>query len=553
MSVIEAKAAGDDYKSQRDRYIAFSLAAADLLIEVDEALRIIKTIGATQALLSEAPADLMGRDVCEVFKTSDRSFARRLLTKAKSVGRIEPCSLRLDQDSDQPLLVNMGACFLPTRNNTYISLTVLSNAAMGSQARDASTGLLGAADYKTLAQKTLDGGKAPREMKMVRLKGLAGAVRGLPDQQAQMLLGEIGSVLRAQSMGGASAARLSDEEFSYMPPAKGDTATPESLTRDFKAVAMAAGLADNSFVPTVMSLELSTGNLDHDSVARALSYALTNFSTGSKANISSLEQGLKSAMAETVNHFDQIRNLIDKSDFTLFYQPVVDLSDRSIHHYEALTRFADGRKPYDTIRLSEQLGLVHDFDLAVCRKAVDMLQARNDISIAVNLSGGSVENEAFRESLRLMLLPYRDLQSRLMFELTESSEIKDMDAAGTFLRWLRRTGFQVCLDDFGAGAAAYAYLRNFDVDFVKIDGPFLKEARENPRQRALIRSIAVLCKELKSHVIAEMIEDEAMAKLCMDMGIGFGQGYHLGKPKPLTMSAPELVVGKRKGFSESWG
>ena len=547
------KTAGDDYKSQRDRYIAFSLAAADLLIEVDDQFRIIKTIGATQALLSEAPADMVGRDVCEVFKTSDRSFAQRLLDKAKAIGRIEPCSLHLDQDSDKPLLVNMGACFLPTRNNTYISLTVLSSAATSTEARDATTGLLAAADYKNLAQKALEDGKAPREMKMVRLTGLSRAVRGMPDEQAQMLLGEIGSVLRAQSMGGTAAARLSDEEFSYIPPVKGDTATPASLTRDFKAVAMAAGLADNSFTPTVMSLELSTGNLDHDSVARALSYALTNFSTGSKANISSLEQGLKSAMAETVNHFDQIRALIDKSDFTLFYQPVVDLQDRSVHHYEALMRFADGRKPYDTIRMSEQLGLVQDFDLAVCRKAIDMLEARPDVSIAVNLSGGSIENEEFREKLRVLVMPYRELQNRLMFELTESSEIKDLDAAGTFLRWLRRAGFQVCLDDFGAGAAAYAYLRNFDVDFVKIDGPFLKEARENPRQRALIRSIAVLCKELNSHVIAEMIEDEAMAKLCIEMGIGYGQGYHLGKPKPLMMSAPDMMIGKRKGFSESWG
>ena len=63
----------------------------------------------------------------------------------------------------------------------------------------------------------------------------------------------------------------------------------------------------------------------------------------------------------------------------------------------------------------------------------------------------------------------------------------------------------------------------------------------------------MLCKELKSHVIAEMIEDEPTAQLCIDMGIGYGQGYHLGKPKPLMMSAPESVVGKRKGFSTSWG
>jgi len=549
-----AQSTGDDLKSQRDSYIAFSLAAADLLVEVDERHRIVRAIGASQALLNAAPAALAGREACEIFMAADRSFARRLLGKARTAGRIEPCSLRLAGGDGRPLLVNLGACWLPNTNHTYLSLTVLSKAVLAAPGpRDAATGLLAADDFGSLARKAIEDGSAPREMKMVRLNGLSRAVRGLPKERADMLLGEIGAVLRAQSMGGSSAARLSEEEFGYLPPAKGDTATPESLSQDFKAVAVAAGLAETSFTPTVMSLELSTGNLDQDSVAKALSYAISHFSAGGKPNLSTLEQGLKAAMAETVSQFDQIRTLIDRSDFTLYYQPVVHLKDRAIHHYEALMRFSDGRKPYDVIRMSEELGLVQDFDLAVCQKAIDMLHARDDISVAVNLSGGSVENEAFREKLRVLLMPHRDLDGRLMFELTESSEIKNLDAAGTFLRWLRRTGFQVCLDDFGAGAAAYSYLRQFDVDFVKIDGPFLKEARDNPRQRALIRSVAVLCKELKSEVIAEMIEDEDMVRLCVEMGIGYGQGYYLGKPKPLVMSPPDMINGRRKGFVESWG
>lgn len=546
----------DDFKSQRDRYMAFSLAAADLLIEADTSFKILKTIGATQALLSEVNSEVIGRDVCDLFVAGDRSLARRLLQKAQRVGRIEPCSLHLDQGKNPPLLVNLGACFLPTQDNkTFLTLTVLSNVRPTDSAhRDGATGLLDASGYQDMARQALENpDKAPREMKMVRLKGLNRVIGGLAKPKADLLMGEIGSVLRAQSMGGTAAARLSGEEFSYMPPLKGDNSTPETLAREFKAVAAAAGLAENSLTPTVMSLELSTGNLDQDSVARALSYAITNFCKPEQTQLKSLGDSLKSAMAETVQHFDSIRNLIEDNNFTLFYQPVVALRDRTIHHYEALMRFADGRKVYETIRMSEQLGLAQDFDLAVCRKALDMLQARPDVNIAVNLSGSSVENEAFRESLRQLLLPFRDMQGRLMFELTESSEIKELDAVGTFLRWLRRTGYQVCLDDFGAGAAAYAYLRNFDVDYVKIDGPFLKEARDNPRQRALIRSVSMLCKELNSGVIAEMIEDEEMAKLCAEMGIGYGQGYHLGKPKPLMMSTPEMANGKRKGFVESWG
>lgn len=544
----------DDYKSQRDSYIAFSLAAADLLIEAGADFRIHRTIGATQSLLSHI-GELKGRNICDIFAASDRSFARRLLDRARKVGRIEPCSIRLDQPDDRSILVNLGACYLPNTDNAiYVSLTVLSDAVVVThEPRDAS-GLLDREDFEEVASRALDhpDGQAPREMKLIRLKGLSGVVNSLPKDKSDELLGEIGSVLRAQSLAGNGAARLSDEEFSYVAPVKGDSATPESLTRDLCGVMTAAGI-DDDIRPNVLSFELNTGNLDQDSVARALTYALTNFChPDNKPPKASLEESLKEAMDETVQHFDSIRNLIDDNNFTLFYQPVVSLDTRKVHHYEALMRFKDGRKPFDTIRMSEQLGLVQDFDLAVAKKAIETINLHKTVSIAINLSGQSVQDEAFRNNLRQLLAPYRMTTKLLMFELTESSAIEDLEAAGKFLKWLRQSGFGVCLDDFGAGAAAYAYLRRFDVDFVKIDGPFLREAKENPRQRALIRSVAVLCKELKSSVVAEMIEDEETAKLCKALGIEYGQGYLFGKPRAEIVSGKEPVAARRSGAVESW-
>ncbi len=303
----------------------------------------------------------------------------------------------------------------------------------------------------------------------------------------------------------------------------------------------------------MMSLKLSVGNLDQDAVARALNYALTNYCKTEGRPISNLQQGLESAMAETIQHFDSIRSVIDGNEFSLFYQPVVALADRTIHHYEALMRFPDGRKPYDIIRMSEQLGLVQEFDLAVTQKALAALRQHTEVCVAINLSGLSVQSDSFREQLRQLVMPFKGIETRLMFELTESNAVEDMESAATFLKWLRRTGFAVCLDDFGAGAAAYSYLRNFDVDYVKIDGPFLKAARDNSRERALIRSIAGLCKELKSHVIAEMVEDETMAGMCGELGITYGQGFHFGKPKPQFDTPREGALGRRKGLVEGWG
>ncbi len=547
----------DDYKSQRDRYIAFSLAAADLLIEIDPKNSIQNTIGATKSLLSHL-GELKGRDVTDIFAPADRSFARRLLQRARKAGRIEPCSLQLDQKEGRPILVNLGACYLPNADSsTYVSVTVLSDAmVLTAESRDAS-GLMGLDDFEDMAGRVLDhdAENAPKEMKLVRMKGLSGVIRALPKDKSDQLLGEIGAVLRAQSMGGNTAARLSDEEFSYIAPPKGCALSPEALAADLAGVAAAAGVKPDALDASVMNFQFNTGNLDQESVARALSFALNTFChPENRPPITSLQDSLKTAMDETVQHFDSIRNLIDDNNFSLFYQPVVDLETRSVHHYEALMRFKDGRTPFETIRMSEQLGMVQDFDLAVAKKAIDMLNQNREVSIAINLSGLSIQDAAFRESLRQMLQPFPMLSKRLMFELTESNAVEDMEAAASFLKWLRLAGYRVCLDDFGAGAAAYAYLRRFDVDFVKIDGPFLREARANPRQRALIRSIAVLCKELRCGVVAEMIEDEDTAKLCKGMGIEFGQGYLFGKPKPqILAAAPPPAAARRKGTVEGWG
>ncbi len=544
----------EDFKAQRDRYIAFSLAAADLLIEIDHLFRIVRTVGATQSLLNECPEDLRGKMAVDLFVGNERALVRRLLERTRAIGRIEPCGVHIDAGDALP--VTLGACSLPGGDgHIYLTVTVQSNALLlNADARDPVSGLLDIRSYQNFIERALaaDAEKMP-EVKMVRLQGLNGLVRHLPAEQSDMLLGEIGAVLRAQSLGGAAAAQLSEDAFSYIPSPKGEQATEASLSMDIQAAAKAAGVVAEGLRTSMMSLKLSVGNLDQDAVARALNYALTNYCKTEGRPISNLQQGLESAMAETVQHFDSIRSVIDGNEFSLFYQPVVSLADRTIHHYEALMRFPDGRKPYDTIRMSEQLGLVQDFDLAVTQKALDALKLHSEVCVAINLSGLSVQSDRFREQLRQLVMPFKGIEQRLMFELTESNAVEDMESAATFLKWLRRTGFAVCLDDFGAGAAAYSYLRNFDVDYVKIDGPFLKAARDNPRQRALIRSIAGLCKELNSNVIAEMVEDEDMAKMCAELGIAYGQGFHFGKPKPQFDAPREGNLGKRKGVVEGWG
>ncbi len=221
-----------------------------------------------------------------------------------------------------------------------------------------------------------------------------------------------------------------------------------------------------------------------------------------------------------------------------------------MHHYEALSRFPDGADTFETVTFSEDLGLIIDLDLIVCRRAVEAIMRSDKARVAVNVSGRSVQNEGFRKALLKVAAGLGDSRHQLLFELTESAAVSDLAEAAEFLAQLRAAGHAICLDDFGAGATAYNYMRRFDVDFVKIDGPFLKAANGRDRERALIRSICVLCSEIDCKVIGEMIEDESEAAFAKNLGVAHGQGWLFGKPIE-QLPAPSRSM-RRKGCSETW-
>ncbi|MBM3510694.1 MAG: EAL domain-containing protein [Alphaproteobacteria bacterium] len=119
-----------------------------------------------------------------------------------------------------------------------------------------------------------------------------------------------------------------------------------------------------------------------------------------------------------------------------------------------------------------------------------------------------------------------------MFEVTESAEIINLEQTNKLIRELRDKGHHVCLDDFGAGAAAFQYLRALDIDFVKIDGSYVREALSKPNGKSFLKAMASLCADIGIDTIAEMVEDEPVAKFLIEACVKYGQGYLFGKPAP---------------------
>src|SRR5262249_23086266 len=187
---------------------------------------------------------------------------------------------------------------------------------------------------------------------------------------------------------------------------------------------------------------------------------------------------------------------------------------------------------YKYITFAEETGLINEFDIAMARKCVEWLRKnRSDrVSIAVNISGMSVDNADYARQLHELLDADSWLNKFLVFEITESARVADLKKANTFVQALRNKGFHVCLDDFGAGAASFQYLSVLEVDVVKLDGSAVKNAMSAPKGRAFLKALTTLCKTMEVETIAEMVDSKEGLEFVRDCGVEYVQGFLFGKP-----------------------
>jgi EAL domain-containing protein (putative c-di-GMP-specific phosphodiesterase class I)/GGDEF domain-containing protein len=546
------------HKQQRDKYMAFALAAADLLVEVGQDGRIVDIMGAIKALVGSSAGALSGQSLDVLFVEAEVALVRQLRIRALEVGRIEPAVLHLKSQHGESTAVTVGICCLPGHVTMYLTLSVMSaSLAAKLPKRDDLTGLIGMSEFQHMAEKGISphdpgsGAAMLREMRLVKIGGLTKGLQTLGDDRGKKLLAEIGAILNA-SASESSAARLGGENFGLIGLAD-PSANEAHLSETLRQAMLSAGLGSKAALPQVVTISLARDGLDDKKAARALAYIFGNLSKADYVAPQSLAAAFADAERDVISELAKLRDIIDHDRFQLHVQPVVELKSGQVVHYEALLRFGKYSKPFETIRFAENVGMIADLDMAICKKAIALLKAEPHLNLAVNLSGFSVQNHEFCEALTGILHDQADMAGRLLFELTESHQIENLAAASKFLGALRRRGFKVCLDDFGAGAAAYNYLRNLEVDYLKIDGAFLQRAASDKRERALLRSISVLCAELGCQTIGEMIETSEMRTLALDLGLTYGQGYLFGKPTPEVprIQAP-VANGRRLGKVATW-
>ncbi len=544
------------WRSERDCYLALAFCWADLLFQVEDG-QIRFAAGAMEPLLGVTAESLNGQPLHNVVAPEDHAMLDHLLLLIARHGRLEEAIVRLRGPQGRRFRVAMTGHGLTRAGETSLYIAMRSRLASehpgeGDESTAAS-GLLESSGFSRKAATRLKSGgegEPPAELALVSMSNAEPLMESLPPVDRQRLAANIGACLRAWSVDGECAVALSPGKYGALTPPGADMSR---LREEVAQIAEAMG--GGSLGVTVDTAAIACGDrdsIDEYDLARGLTYTMNEFSRSEDVSLGTLAGRMSELVGRTVTRISQFRELVQLGRFNVAMQPIVHARSGQVHHFEALCRFRGGERseesPFQLIQFAEETGLIHWLDLAMAGKVIERMSRLprngNRFRIAVNVSGRSLLHPEYQKGLQALLEEHDWVKGRLMFEITESARIAELQDANDFIQDLRGRGFQVSLDDFGAGAASFQYLSKLDVDAVKIDGAAIRNALTAPKGRAFLSALTELCRKMGVETVAEMIDSREALEFVRACGCDHVQGYLFGKPSTDMKSFAPLPNGQ---------
>jgi diguanylate cyclase (GGDEF)-like protein/PAS domain S-box-containing protein len=246
---------------------------------------------------------------------------------------------------------------------------------------------------------------------------------------------------------------------------------------------------------------------------------------------------------------ERVRQATERGLFVLVSQPIVDLHSGAPTQHEVLLRMRDGGggmvEPASFLATAERFGLIGGVDRWVTQQAIRLIEAHkrdgHELTLEVNLSGKTMGDENFPDEVRRELTTSGIDPARLIFEVTETAAVADIEHASKFAESLASVGCQFALDDFGAGYASFYYLKHLPISYLKIDGEFVRNLVGDRTDRLIVRALVDVCHGLDIKTVAEFVGDDETMDLVRELGVDFAQGYHLGRPEPISALRQSLA------------
>jgi diguanylate cyclase (GGDEF)-like protein/PAS domain S-box-containing protein len=371
------------------------------------------------------------------------------------------------------------------------------------------------------------------------------------DELVVSLAGTMRRTLRESDI----VARTGGDEFAVILPEAGDQAALLAGERLLSAISREGiVLRGNRHAQVTTSIGITLFEGDDQLLAEDLlieaDISMYDAKTAGKNQICVYNRDEQSRERITARQgwLQRLQQAILEERFVLHAQPIVAVCSSGVPRFELLLRMADDNgdliPPGTFLYYAERFDLIQRIDEWVMTQAVQLLHDYHsrgiDISLAINMSGKTLNDGAIGEHLRQLLETHSIPDGRLVIELTETAAIANIERARELARHLRELGCRVALDDFGAGFATFYYLKHLEFDYIKIDGEFIKRLPDTYADQLVVRAVVDIARGLGTDTIAEFVQDDDTLSLLHQLGVGYAQGYHTGRPGPLETILPQL-------------
>jgi len=557
-------ATDQDLKAERDRFVAFTFCWSDIVVELDHDFNMVFIGGAIAAVTGKSEKDLIGKPITDIIAEEDHMLFLQVSSSVTDNNRIESVAIKMaGRKGPTPPIEMMGYRVKDLRDHLFIGLRLGNNFGRSNkQKKDEVSGLLDDKSFIDAAQSRIKQQATVGEtveMTMLDMDQLQELANSLGNDDAGHLMNSVGAYLRSSSIGGDTAGRISENKFGLVHKSGLDV---DKLQTQISEIASTASGGKVNLDVKCATMEVDSENISDEDLANGLAYTINQFKNARGADFTTgaLTQNMSTLVSEAQSKIATFKTVVKEREFFIAFQPIIGTRDGKIHHYECLARFRGehaGKSPYEYIVFAEETGLIPEFDLAMAQMALQWLaqQPKNkQFHVAVNVSGYSVGDSAYVNKLIMLLRENEWAADSLMFEITESARLENLDEANVFIQTLRQMGYKVCLDDFGAGAASFQYLSTLEVDIVKLDGSAVRNALKAPKGRSFLIALGNLCRDLKVQTIAEQIDDPRGLTFVRDCGIGYVQGYLFGKPSPNVQDfdpLPKAELFSKKAMSSN--